>query len=135
MRYGGSGAEATDARMMTDAGRFLVAGTCNALLSLAVYQAALFVARPAISYFTAWIAGIAFLVIVYPNKVFPGGRQGTKDRFYLAISYIGVFFLGLFFLEALVKLSAAPRLAILGTLVLTTAINFVLSRLILRRRR
>jgi putative flippase GtrA len=133
MRRGRSVAEPAATGVIADAGRFLIAGTFNVLLSLGVYQAALFVMRPALAYACAWIAGIAFLMAFYPNKVFPGGKQEVKDRMYLAVSYICVFLIGVLVLQALVGLSGAPRLAILGTLVLTTLLNFSFSRLILRR--
>jgi putative flippase GtrA len=119
--------------MTADAVRFLVAGSVNTLLSLLVYQALLFVLSPAWSYAVAWAAGIIFPAVVYPHRVFPGGRRAMTDRLLLAMCYAGIFLAGLVLLQLFIALTAAPRVAIIGTLAVTTAISFLISRLILRR--
>ncbi|WP_185985340.1 GtrA family protein [Aureimonas mangrovi] len=116
-----------------DAARFLVAGGLNTLLTLVVYQALLFVVPHQAAYALAWASGIAFVMIVYPSRVFPRGRTGMSDRIALGASYAGMFLFGLALLEALTYAGVAPRLGILVVMVATTAANFIVGRLLLRR--
>jgi putative flippase GtrA len=116
-----------------DAIRFLVAGAINTALTIAIYQLALSFLPFALAYVVAWLAGIAFLVIVYPDWVFPSGRRAPRDRLLLAASYVLVFFMGLGVLEIATRLIGGPRLAIVVAMAATTVANFVLSRTILRR--
>ncbi|WP_246160407.1 GtrA family protein [Aureimonas fodinaquatilis] len=113
--------------------RFLAAGIANTGLTLVVYQLLLFVVSPAHSYIVAWVTGLAFVAIIYPNKVFKGGRRTVIDRLSLAGCYCAVFLSGLFFLRVLQEQGVVPRLAILMVIVATTLLNFVLSRALLRR--
>lgn len=117
-----------------DATRFGIAGIVNTALSLGVYQLALFVVSPSQAYALAWLAGIAFLIVVYPSRVFVGGRSGWRDRVLLASSYVVVFLLGLVFLRGFIAVLGAERLAIVATIGFTTVLNFLASRLVLRRR-
>ena len=116
-----------------DAARFLFAGVFNTLCSLFIYQAFLFFMAPALSYAFAWTAGLAFVVAIHPNLVFPGGRRGLVDRLLLAATYACLFLAGLGLLQLFVVLTAAPRIAIIATLAITTPASFLLSRLVLRR--
>lgn len=118
--------------MADDALRFLSAGAINTILSLLIYQMALFILSPTFSYVIAWISGLAFVFAVYPDHVFPGSRRGIKGRLLLAASYASVFVAGLLFLRIIVTVTAAPRLAIFATLAVTTLSNFLLSRHVLR---
>jgi putative flippase GtrA len=120
-------------QLVGDATRFVLAGALNTLLSIFVYQALLFVLSPSWSYALAWVAGMAFAAAVYPDLVFPGGRHAMTDRVLLVASYACVFLAGLILLRFFVVLTDAPRIAILATLACTTAVGFLLSRLILRR--
>lgn len=115
-----------------DAGRFIVAGAINTAISFAVYQAALFFVAPSVAYAIAWLAGLAFLVFVYPERVFPGGRKAPRDRILLGLSYVAVFLVGVASLNAISGL-VHPRFAIVLVIALTTLANFLASRTILRR--
>jgi putative flippase GtrA len=119
---------------IADAVRFIAAGVVNTAISLAVYEIALFLMPPAPAYALSWCAGLAFLLVVYPSRVFPGGSRRAVDLIVLAASYIVVFLVGLAVLAAVAKATAAPRLAIVAALITTTLLNFALSRAILRRR-
>lgn len=116
-----------------DAIRFVIAGVANTGLTLVVYQVLLFALSPSLAYVAAWLAGLVFVAVVYPNKVFKGGRQGTGDRLLLAACYCAVFLAGLLLLQALQVLGLSPRLAIFVVIIATTLINFFLSRGVLRR--
>lgn len=117
----------------SDAVRFGIAGLVNTGLSFLAYQLALFVMSPSPAYGLAWLIGIAFLVIVYPERVFIGGRKGPMDRALLVASYLVVFVLGLLFLRAVIALTGAERLAIIAAIGFTTVLNFLAARFILRR--
>jgi putative flippase GtrA len=115
-----------------DAVRFIMAGAINTAISFAIYQAALFFVPPLVAYAISWIAGLAFLVVVYPERVFPGGRRTALDRVLLGLAYVAVFLVGVVTLNAISGI-VPPRLAILFVLVVTTLANFLASRTILRR--
>lgn len=60
--------------MRADAVRFLVAGSLNTALTSLVYFAGLAVLPSGLSYAIAWLAGLLFVMVLYPERVFPGGR-------------------------------------------------------------
>jgi putative flippase GtrA len=120
-------------RLSSDATRFLVAGLINTGLTLLVYQALLFVMTPALAYAGSWVAGLAYVALVYPDRVFKGGRRTTRDRLLVAASYCGVFLAGLGLLFLLEKTRVPPRLGIVAVILVTTILNFLSSRVILRR--
>lgn len=116
-----------------DATRFLLAGLVNTGLTVLVYQLLLFALSPALAYAGAWCIGLVFVALVYPDRVFEGGRRDARSRMAVAASYAGVFLSGLVVLALLERAGLSPRLAILGVIVWTTLLNFALSRMILRR--
>lgn len=122
-----------DRRVLTGDGlRFLAAGGFNTLLTLAIYQLLLFAMPDWAAYALSWAAGLAFVVIVYPDRVFAGGRRDAQARVRLGATYAALFLFGLVALRALGAAGVPPRLSILAVLVLTTGANFMLGRLILR---
>lgn len=112
--------------------RFLFAGAVNTGLTIALYQVALPFVGPSLAYAVAWLAGLVFVAVVYPDKVFKGGRSGPADRAWLAGSYIAVFLFGLLALELVQRAGLSAQLAIIVVTVLTTVVNFGLSRALLR---
>ena len=64
--------------LRADAFRFLVAGGINALLTLLVYQALLFALPHQLAYLLAWVAGLLFVMLAYPSRVFPEGRANPS---------------------------------------------------------
>jgi len=116
-----------------DAARFIVAGAINTALTILVYEVAMSFLPASLSYGIAWLVGIGFLMIVYPEKVFPGGRTRVTDRLFLAASYALIFVLGLGVLRIATMASVSPRIAIVIAVIVTTAANFFSSRTILRR--
>lgn len=120
--------------LLSDAARFIVAGVVNTALTLVVYQALLLVMTPSLAYAGSWVAGLIYVAVVYPDKVFKNGRRGLNDRLALAGSYIAMFLLGLLLLQLLQAAGITPSLAIFAVVGTTTVMNFLLSRTILRRR-
>jgi len=121
------------ASLAADGMRFLVAGGLNTLLTLVVYQALLLVMPYPAAYAAAWIAGLLFVMIVYPSRVFPEGRKRLADRLALGASYVAVFLLGLLLLHLLALIGIDPRLSIFLVMGFTTAAGFIASRVLLRR--
>ena len=72
-------------------------------------------------------------MIFYPDRVFVGGNNSPKARLMLGAVTIGVFLIGLALLQLLIRLTGEARIAFLLTLAVTTVINFVAGRTLLRR--
>lgn len=121
-------------RIGPDALRFLAAGGLNTALTSAVYFAGLTVLSSGVSYTIAWLAGLAFVTAFYPDRVFPGGRAGFADRLALGGSVVAVFVVGLATLHLLERALQSRAVAFFATLAITTMLNFLVSRWILRRR-
>lgn len=85
------------------------------------------------SYALAWLAGLVFVMVFYPDRVFPGGRAGIADRLAIGASIAVVFVLGLATLKTLESVLQNTAAAFFVTLAVTTVLNFVISRWILRR--
>ncbi|MCZ8543099.1 hypothetical protein OOJ09_02820 [Mesorhizobium qingshengii] len=122
-------------RMGSDALRFLVAGALNTALTSVVYFAGLLLLPSAASYAIAWLLGLAFVMVFYPGRVFPGGRTHLADRLTVGGSVAAVFVAGLATLHFLEQLLQSRTVAFFSTLAFTTILNFLVSRWILRRQR
>lgn len=114
--------------------RFLAAGTINTALTAAVYFLCLPFTSPTGAYAIAWLVGIGFVMIVYPDRVFVGGRRTWRARLLFGALTVAVFLVGLVTLRWLVQAGSDARVAFLVTLVLTTALNFVGGRVLSRGR-
>ncbi|CAN7157906.1 hypothetical protein [Mesorhizobium sp. LjNodule214] len=123
---------ATD-RVGGDAFRFLVAGSLNTALTSLIYFAGLSVLPSSFSYGLAWLAGLVFAMVFYPDRVFPGGRTGFADRLAIGGSIAVVFLIGLLSLHVLEGVLQNNAAAFFVTLATTTVLNFLISRWILRR--
>lgn len=117
----------------SDAARFLGAGLVNTLLTSAIYFVCLSFVSPSASYAAAWAIGIVFVAIVYPDKVFPGGRNAVRDRIAIALVNVAVFAVGIAVLWMATQAIGDARLAFVVTLFVTTILNFILARTYLRR--
>lgn len=118
--------------LVSDAGRFLGAGTLNTAFTLIIYQVLLFWLSATASYAGAWLVGLVFVALVYPSHVFKGGRTGNRARLLTASVYLLSFVVGLATVEVLGAAFGVERLAIFGALLITTIFNFVLMRVVLR---
>ena len=123
----------TKLNLATDGGRFLIAGLLNSLCSLVIYQLLLFVMSPSLSYLITWILGIGFVALTYPRYVFVGARTDRSTKSFTALVYVSGFGLGLGFIALFDLVWPGNRLSILVAMILTTVLNFVLLRKLLRR--
>jgi putative flippase GtrA len=103
---------------------FLAAGAANAALSLAVYQATLFLAGHVAAYCIAYIAGILFAFYAYVRYVFGAPLSGRRfvafALFYIASGAIG----GAVNAALIDGLGWHPRLAIFVTIAAMIPLNY-----------
>jgi len=108
--------------------RFLVAGAVNTLLSIAVYQAALFAVSPVIAYGIAYAAGILFAYVAYSRHVFDAPLSPRRfmvfTLFYMASGCVGA----LVNTALIEQLALHPRMAIFVTVLVMLPINYFGSR-------
>ena len=123
----------TTNQLFGDGLRFILAGSVNTLLTLSVYQFALFFLSHNFAYAVSWLVGILYLIIVYPTKVFPGGSTSPKRRVAAVAIYLVVFMISLWSLEFIVSTGLHERIAIFVVIILSTSLNFVLMRLVFRK--
>ncbi len=124
-------AKRTD-HVYADALRFLAAGLLNTILTAAVYFAGLPFLSPTAAYALAWLVGLCFVVVVYPERVFARGNRSPRTRLWFALLTVGVFLAGVAMLRTFDALLGEARVAFLLTLAVTTALNFLGGRLIAR---
>jgi putative flippase GtrA len=120
-------------RIGGDAIRFLVAGSLNTALTSLIYFAGLTVLPSGFSYAIAWLAGLVFVMVFYPDRVFPGSRTGLADRLAIGGSIVVVFVIGVASLHFLRSILLKTASAFFITLAITTVLNFLIFRWILRR--
>ena len=112
--------------------RFLVAGALNTLLSIAVYQAALFVTGHVVAYVLAYAAGVLFAYFAYTRHVF--NAPSSTGRFMaFTLFYIASGFAGTLVNAGLIEHAALhARLAIFVTVVMMLPVNYFGSKWCLR---
>jgi putative flippase GtrA len=113
--------------------RFLFAGGINTGLTTLVYLFLASVLSPTVAYAIAWTIGLAFVGVVYPDRVFPGGRNAFVDRVAIVGSAISVFLVGAFLLRGLIPVFGGHIIPFLLTMITTTVLNFTISRSVIRR--
>ncbi|MFC1701368.1 hypothetical protein ACFL1J_01275 [Pseudomonadota bacterium] len=118
--------------LVADGLRFIIAGGINTILTLCIYQFALFFLSHSFAYAFSWLVGILYLIIVYPTKVFPGGNNSPKRIGVATAIYLVVFMISLWSLDFIVSTGLHERLAIFVVLVMSASLNFVLMRLVYR---
>lgn len=99
-----------------------------------LYQLCLLIVSHELAYGVSWIAGLTFLVVVYPSKVFSVSNSDWTQKVLIVLLYAVNFLVGLWFLNQLVTRQVAPEFAIFMVLAYTTVVNFLGMRLILRRK-
>lgn len=119
--------------LFKDGLRFLFAGLMNAGVTFLVYQLLLFWTGEKVAYALSWIVGLLIVVLVYPSKVFVGGRKDLTVRLALGVSYLLVFLIGLGLLDLLTTTGVSPRVSIILVMAVTTATNFLFGRTLVRR--
>ncbi len=123
---------ATEKNIAGDAFRFLIAGGFNVLLTLCVYQFCLLAWNHNISYSISWAVGLVYLVVVYPSRVFPGGKTSPGKALIVVCSYLLVFSASLWSLNEIVGAGINERLAIFFVLAISTVLNFISMRIVYR---
>lgn len=112
--------------------RFLAAGAVNTALSIAVYQAALFVTGHVVAYAIAYALGILFAYVAYARHVFDAPLS-TKRFVVFALFYGASGCVGTLVNAGLIEYMALhPRLAIFVTVVIMLPLNYLGSKWCLR---
>jgi putative flippase GtrA len=112
--------------------RFLLAGAANTLLSIAVYQAALFVTGHVAAYVLAYAAGVLFAYFAYTRHVFHAPMSARRFVVF-ALFYIASGFAGTLVNAGLIDhLALHARLAIFVTVAILLPVNYFGSKWCLR---
>jgi putative flippase GtrA len=112
--------------------RFIAAGIGNTLISLVIYQSALFVMKHQPAYALAYAAGIAIAYYLYARHVFDA-QTSTRGFMIFAAFYAAAGLAGSVINSALIDtLGWHARLAIFVTVLLMLPINYLGSRWCLR---
>ena len=120
--------------VIKDGVRFLIGGGLNTAISYFSYLFFLLFTHYQIAYALSWVVGLLIIIIFYPSKVFVGSQNSWKKTVLLILQYVLVFCCGLQCLKALVVYAdISEQVAALFTMVLTTAVNFLLMRLLYRQ--
>jgi putative flippase GtrA len=108
--------------------RFVVAGAANTTLSIAVYQVALFMFGYAVSYATAYVAGIAFSFYLYSKHVFHSPITPARLMAFASF-YVLSLAAGSLANAAYVEWLGLPeRLAIFATIAVMLPVNYLGSK-------
>ena len=128
----GAGGAAAAPREAEQVLRFIAAGAANTLVSLMVYQAALFAVGYTLSYGIAYVSGLLFAWYAYSRHVFKAAPSAARlaafVAFYMASLAVGAC-LNAGFVE---WLGLRPRLAIFATVATMLPVNYLGSKWCLR---
>lgn len=126
--------EATPARsIFREGASFLVMGGLNTAVCLALYQLLLLAMDYRIAFTLVFAFGIAFSALLYSRFVYKVSVAPKTFGLYAAF-YVMSYLFGLGVLALLVEYAGIQdRLAIFAQLAISTPVNFVGSRVILRR--
>lgn len=110
------------------AGRFLVLGGANTAVTTLAFYALSFVLAPSVAFTIVYAAGLIFVTLTTPKFVF-GTRASHHRKAMLIGWYLGVYLCGLGAIQLLTGALSAPRgIVVLGTLAVTTPLNFLGAR-------
>ena len=123
-----------EAHWIKDALRFVFAGMVNTGFTFITFLLAAAVMRYEYAYSLSWIAGIAFVLVFYPSKVFAGSKSSPKKLAIVFVQYGIIFLIGLLWIRLLVEIvKINQQIAIIITIMITTIMNFLLMRFVFRK--
>lgn len=115
--------------------RFLVVGSVNTLVTIAIYQVLLLVTGHVPAYTVAYLLGVAFSYRMYAKHVFAAQTSGRAFAAF-ALFYITCGVVGGWINSTLIdSFGVHARLAILLTVAVMLPVNFLGSRAIITRPR
>jgi putative flippase GtrA len=112
--------------------RFVVAGTANTILSIIVYQLALFVFGYTASYGIAYLVGILVAFYLYTRHVFRTPMSGARLAAFAAFNALCLVVGGFVNAAAVESLGLSARLAIFVTVAVMVPLNYFGSKWCLR---
>lgn len=119
--------------LLKQGGRFVIGGAINTLLTTSLYLILTFWLSGPVSYALSWCVGMAFVVKVYPTKVFGSPTEGVALRIGFIATYVASFAIGLLVVWVVSDFLGREKMAIFAALIITTAFNFITMRLVVSR--
>lgn len=108
--------------------RFIVAGAANSLISISIYQAALFVMGHLPAYLLAYALGIVIAYALYARHVF-AARTTARGFVLFAVFYSVAGVIGSLINSALIDVAGwHARVAVFATVLLMLPVNYLGSR-------
>lgn len=120
--------------LLADGIRFAIVGGVNTVATFLLYQLLVTFIHPVAAYWLVWIIGIVFLIVLFPSYVYKGSRLTRKNASLTAILYLSTLAVGTVTLQTLNNLGMSQRLSIIFVLIITSTLNFVVSRYLFRGR-
>jgi hypothetical protein len=111
--------------------RFTLAGALNSAGTIGLYQALVTIWNPIAAYAVAWLAGIAFVVLVYPVAVYRA-HVTSSVRLRLVLLYGGLFVAGLLFTQILDLAGMHPRIIVFIVAAATAVLGYCGGHVIVR---
>lgn len=122
------------ATCLAPAVRYVQAGSLNTLLSIALYQSALYVASPLIAYGMACLVGIVFAYFAYVRYVF-NQVLWSRGSVLFTLFYVASGLVSATVNTALIDyLAMHPRVAIFVTVLIMFPLNYLGSKWCLREK-
>jgi putative flippase GtrA len=120
--------------VIKDALRFVTAGLINTGFTYITFLLATAAMSYEYAYALSWVAGIIFVLVLYPSKVFVGSKSSPKKLVMIFVQYGAIFLFGLLCMRFLVDSARInQKFAIIIVIVITTIANFLLMRFVLRK--
>lgn len=106
--------------------RFIAAGAANTLATLLLFQLLVTWLHYQLAYLAAWIAGLAFVIFVYPIFVYRRPVRGAVGRAAIGACYLFTYLFSAALLELMTRqLGIPPRLGIFLAIIFSMATNYV----------
>ena len=112
--------------------RFLMFGGANTLLTFAIYQILVTYISPQKSYLVSWVCGVAYVLILYPNKVFLGAHRSLVKSGMTVACYVCVYLFSSTCLMWLISVGIHERIGVVVVSALSICLNFIGMLLIFR---
>jgi putative flippase GtrA len=111
--------------------RFTLVGALNSAGTVALYQALVTIWNPITAYAVAWLAGIAFVALVYPSAVYRA-HVTPSVRLRLVLLYSCLFVAGLLSTQILDLAGVHPRLIVFIVAAATAVLGYCGGHVIVR---
>lgn len=116
---------------LRSAGRFLLVGGANTLVTWALFAVLARMLDPRVAYTVVFVAGLVFTTFATGRYVFAGGRTGTRSSLLFVGWYLLIYGVGLVLVSVLdTRTDLGAELLALVVVAVTAPLNFIGGRLI-----